>query len=71
MIGKYPHHYYARFIDGEIVEVWKLESSKVLDILLPKIKKQYPNKKKGNSKDPRIGVTISTKQIKKNGERIR
>jgi RNase P protein component len=53
------------------VEVWKLESSKVLDILLPKIKKQYPNKKKGNSKDPRIGVTISTKQIKKNGERIR
>jgi hypothetical protein len=70
-IGKYPYHYYARFSDGEIVEVWKLESSKVLDILLPKIKKQYPNKKKGNSKDPRIGVTISTKQIKKNGERIR
>ena len=70
-IGKYPYHYYARFSDGEIVEVWKLESNKVLDILLPKIKKQYPNKKKGNSKDPRIGVTISTKQIKKNGERIR
>ena len=43
---------------------------KVLEILLPKIKKQYPKKKNGNAKDPRIGVTVSQKEIKENGERI-
>jgi hypothetical protein len=69
-IGKYPYHYYARFDDGKIVEIWKLTSDKVLEILLPKIKKQYPKKKNGNAKDPRIGVTVSQKEIKENGERI-
>ena len=69
-IGKYPYHYYARFNDGKIVEAWKLTSDKVLEILLPKIKKQYPKKKNGNAKDPRIGVTVSQKEIKLNGERI-
>ena len=69
-IGKYPYHYYARFADGKIVEAWKLTGEKVLEILLPKIKKQYPKKKNGNAKDPRIGVTVSQKEIKENGERI-
>ena len=69
-IGKYPRHYYARFDTGKIVEAWKLTSDKVLNILLPKIKKQYPKKKSGNAKDPRIGVTVSQKEIKENGERI-
>ena len=69
-IGKYPYHYYARFADGKIVEAWKLTSDKVLEILLPKIKKQYPKKKNGNAKDPRIGVTVSQKEIKLNGEQI-
>ncbi len=69
-IGKYPYHYYARFADGKIVEAWKLTSDKVLNILLPKIKKQYPKKKNGNAKDPRIGVSVTTKEIKENGERI-
>ena len=69
-IGKYPYHYYARFADGKVVEAWKLTGEKVLEILLPKIKKQYPKKKNGNAKDPRIGVTVSQKEIKENGERI-
>jgi hypothetical protein len=69
-IGKYPYHYYARFADGKIVEAWKLTGEKVLEILLPKIKKQYPKKKNGNAKDPRIGVTVSQKEIKENGVRI-
>ena len=55
---------------GKIVEAWKLTSDKVLEILLPKIKKQYPKKKNGNAKDPRIGVTVSQKEIKENGEKI-
>jgi len=49
----------------------RLDAQTVLNILLPKIKKQYPNKKKGFSKDPRIGVTISNKEIKSNGTQIR
>ena len=70
-IGKYPNHYYARYEDGKIVEVWKLNCESVLNILLPKIKKQYPKKRSGNAKDPRIGVTVSTKEIKENGIKIR
>ena len=69
-IGKYPQHYYARFDTGKIVEAWKLNSDKVLDILLPKIIKQYPKKKNGGGKDPRIGVTVSQKEIKENGSQI-
>jgi hypothetical protein len=70
-IGKYSSHYYARYKDGRIVEIWKLDAQTVLKILLPKIQKQYPKKKKGFSKDPRIGVTISQQEIKNNGTRIR
>jgi len=69
-IGKYPNHYYARYDGGKIAEIWKLDCDSVLAILLPKIKKQYPTKKNGNAKDPRIGVTISTKEIKQYGTQV-
>jgi len=62
-IGKYKNHYYARYEGGKIVEVWRLDCDDVLNIVLPKAKKQYPKKKNGNAKDPRIGVTISKKEI--------
>lgn len=62
-IGKYKNHYYARYEGGKIVEVWKLDCNDVLAIILPKAKKQYPNKKNGNAKDPRIGITISKTEI--------
>ena len=70
-IGKYPYHYYARFADGKVVEAWKLTGEKVLEILLPKIERQYPKKKNGNAKDPRIGVTVSQKEIRENGIQVR
>lgn len=69
-IGKYPNHYYARYEGGKIAEVWKLDCNTVMGILLPKIKKQYPQKRAGNAKDPRIGVTVSQKEIKENGVRV-
>ena len=69
-IGKYENHYYARFDGGRIAEVWKLNANNVLKILLPKIKKQF-NEGTSHKKDPRIGVSISTKQIKEYGTRIR
>jgi len=69
-IGKYPNHYYAKFKDGKITEVWKLTCNVVLDILLPKIKKQF-DQGTSHKKDPRIGVSVSQKEIKEYGERIR
>ena len=69
-IGKYPFHFTARFDGGKVVEAYKLSSDSVLSITLPKIMKQYDKKKNGNAKDPRIGVTLSQKEIKQNGEQI-
>ena len=39
-IGKYHHHYFARYEDGKIVEVWRLTAKQVYDKLLPNQKKQ-------------------------------
>jgi hypothetical protein len=69
-IGKYNWHYFARFDGGTIAEIWKMNSANVLGVLLPKIRNQYPKKKQGNSKDPRIGVTVSTKEIKTYGIQV-
>ena len=60
-IGKYFHHYFARFKDGKIVEVWRLEAIDVLDILIPKLKKQYFSR--SLRKDPRLGATITKREI--------
>ena len=69
-IGKYANHYYARYDGGKIAEIWKLDCQTVLGILMPKIKAQYPKKKNGNAKDPRIGVTVNQKEIKQYGTRV-
>ena len=70
-IGCYPVHYYSRFDGGTIVETWSVPGDKVLDVLLPKIEKQYNSKKLKNSADPRIGVNMSMTDIKKYGDRIK
>lgn len=64
-IGKYKHHYFARFSKGIIVELWCLDADDVLAILLPKLKKQYHSE--SNRKDPRLGATITKKEIYKYG----
>ena len=68
-IGKYKNHYIARFEKGEIVEIWKLDGKDVLNILLPKIKKKYSTILE--KKDPRLGASITQKEIKKYGIKIR
>jgi len=67
-IGKYPFHYYARFEGTTIAELWKLKAEDVLTILLPKLKKSYETTL--SRKDPRLGYTIPTSQIRKYGERL-
>ena len=69
-IGKYQNHYYARFKGGKVEEVWKLGCDVVLDLLLPKIKKQF-DEGTSHKKDPRIGVSIGQKEIESYGQRIR
>ena len=64
-IGRYPHHYFARFEGGKIVELWRLDATDVLDILVPKIKKQYFSS--SERKDPRFGATITKREIYKHG----
>ena len=69
-IGCYPRHYYARYEGAQVVEVWVMDSDTVLSLLLPKAEKQYSTKRNGKAKDPRIGVTISSSEIRKFGRRI-
>ena len=47
-----------------------MDCNSVLDLLLPKIKKQF-DEGTSHKKDPRIGVSVSQKEIKEYGERIR
>lgn len=69
-IGCYPRHYYARYEGAQVVEVWVMDSDTVLSLLLPKAEKQYSTKRNGKAKDPRIGVTLSSSEIRKFGRRI-
>jgi len=67
-IAKYKNHYIARFENGVIVECYKLKGWKVLDLLLPKLKKSYENTL--SKKDPRLGASLSKKEIRLYGEKI-
>ena len=64
-IGKYPHHYFARFDGAKLVELWCLEAEDVLLVLLPKLKRQYFSESK--RKDPRLGASVTQKEIYKYG----
>ena len=68
-IEKYKNHYIARFDKGEIVEVWKLDGTDVFNILLPKLKKKFHNI--SNKKDPRLGASLTKKEIYEYGIQIR
>ena len=67
-IAKYKHHYFGRFNKdtGTLEEAYVLTGEQVLDILIPKLKKQYP----GKGADPRLGANVSMTEIKKYGKKI-
>jgi len=67
-IAKYKNHYIAQFKSGKIVEIWKLDGMDVLNILLPKLKRGFESTK--NRKDPRLGASLTKKEIHANGEKI-
>ena len=67
-ILKYPEHYFIRFEAGELVESWKLTGQQVYDILLPKLKKNYPTVL--SKKDPRLSATVTWRDIQEHGKRV-
>ena len=67
-IAKYKNHYIARYDGGKIAEIWKLDGMDVYNILLPKLKKKYPNIL--TKKDPRLGASLTKQEIHKYGKRI-
>lgn len=69
-IGKYPKHFCARFDGPTIVEIYELSGETVIDILLPKIIKQYEDKVYKTRKDPRLGVMLTNKEIEQYGKKI-
>ena len=71
-IGCYKTHYYSRFSGGKIEEIWAIPGEIVLEILLPKIAKQFVKMKSSvkQTADPRIGFSITSKEIKKYGIKV-
>jgi len=70
-IKKYKNHYFARFttdLTNPIAEIWRMDGSVVFDLLLPKLKNKYLKENRG--KDPRLGASLSKKQIHEYSERI-
>ena len=67
-IGKYKDHFFARYHNGQVVEVWQMSGDDVLKLLLPSLKKQFHSNTV--RKDPRLGYTIPNKAIQTYGTRI-
>lgn len=67
-IGKYAHHYFARFEGTDIKEMYRLTAEQVLSLLLPSLEKQFNSTVK--RKDPRLGYGIRESKIKAYGKKI-
>lgn len=61
-IGKYQNHYYARYSEGTIVEIYKMTSDNVLECLIPKLREQYNSDTP--RRDPRLGANVTAKEIR-------
>ena len=69
-IACYKNHYFARFVGSKIVELYCLDGNAVLDILIPKLKKQYERYQTSKPKDPRLNATVTKTEIYKYGRKI-
>ena len=70
-IAKYKNHYHARYVEGKIVELWKVKGQVVLNLLLPKLERKWNRLKEGKQlADPRLNAQLSGSDIRNNGVRI-
>jgi len=67
-IGRYKYHYFTRYENGKIQEIWRMDAEKVLNLALTKLKPIYESEKK--RKDPRLGFNITHTHINKNATQI-
>jgi hypothetical protein len=67
-IAKYKNHYIARYEGGKIAEICNLDGMDVFNILCPKLEKKFPTIL--TKKDPRLGASLTQKEIYKYGEQI-
>ena len=67
-IAKYKNHYIARYEGGKIAEICKLDGMDVFNILCPKLEKKFPTIL--TKKDPRLGASLTQKEIYKYGEQV-
>ena len=66
--GGYNNHYFGRFDANGIVELYHMDKQPVMDILIPKVEKQYPTTLE--KKDPRLGVSMTKTSIYKYGTKL-
>jgi hypothetical protein len=69
-LGAYSHHYFSRFDGPKLVELYVMDSKTVIKLLLPKIIKKWKTRTTRPTKDPRIGVTMSSSEIHQYGKRL-
>ena len=62
------NHYIGRFENARLIEVWKLDGDKVIELITPSIYKQFTNP--SHRKDPRFSTNICMRDIYKYGERV-
>ena len=60
-IGCYPNHYFAKFVNHGIDEMFVAPAKKVLDTLEPKLHKSFTTS--AHRKDPRLGASLTKKEI--------
>ena len=63
-----PEHYHARYVDGAITEVYKMDASDVYRLLLPKLKKSYA--KSASRKNPTVRAKIGETTIRRFGKLV-
>lgn len=67
-IGKYTYHFWSRYEGSKLMECVRFTGDQILDEILPKLKIQYESCV--HKKDPRLGITISSKEFINKGVRI-
>ena len=66
-LAHYQDHFFARFAEGEIVQLYQLRGPVVYMSLIHKLKSAYH---RARGKDPRLSASLTNKQIITNGLRI-
>jgi hypothetical protein len=68
-ILKYPEHYYSRYENGKIAEIWMMTGEKVYEVLMPKLHRKWMNTDL-KRKDPRLSADVTWSEIQRHGRQV-